>query len=382
MRVLVTALPQVGHLLPVLPLARALRDRGHDVRVATHPSRRSIVVGQGLDLVAAGWRGAEIRDERLRRWPETAEQPAMTWSSRTFAQIAAPVLLRDLRPYVERWRPDLIVHDEGELAAPVLGHLLDVPWITHGWGSPPRPAWEVDELAREATGLWASAGLGVPDRAGLGAHATVDPCPPSLGPSGTADHGAPRWAQRPVPVRLPDADVVEPSADDTVYVGFGTIPLFADAADELMTAMTVCAALGLRAVVSAATQATRQRLRDVAGPTTIVSGRVSLPDLLPRCRLVICHGGAGTTLAALASGVPLVMTPRGTASQLRMVEACARAGVAEVAALGDLAGLAGAIRSAIGDAALAGRARALADEIAALPEPAEVAAEVERFTEA
>ncbi len=33
--------------------------------------------------------------------------------------------------------------------------------------------------------------------------------------------------------------------------------------------------------------------------------------LLARCRLVITHGGSGTMLGALASGVPLLMTPRG-----------------------------------------------------------------------
>jgi UDP:flavonoid glycosyltransferase YjiC (YdhE family) len=33
--------------------------------------------------------------------------------------------------------------------------------------------------------------------------------------------------------------------------------------------------------------------------------------VLPRCSAVICHGGAGTTLAALASGLPLLILPQG-----------------------------------------------------------------------
>src|SRR5207248_8158976 len=34
---------------------------------------------------------------------------------------------------------------------------------------------------------------------------------------------------------------------------------------------------------------------------------VSLPDVLPVCALVVCHRGAGTTLAALAHAVPVVV---------------------------------------------------------------------------
>ena len=33
--------------------------------------------------------------------------------------------------------------------------------------------------------------------------------------------------------------------------------------------------------------------------------------LMPECALVICHGGAGTTLGALAHGVPLLLLPQG-----------------------------------------------------------------------
>ena len=54
-----------------------------------------------------------------------------------------------------------------------------------------------------------------------------------------------------------------------------------------------------------------------------------LAALLPRCAAVLCHGGAGTTLAALACGLPLVLAPQG-ADQFEMAAACLRAGVARV----------------------------------------------------
>ena len=49
--------------------------------------------------------------------------------------------------------------------------------------------------------------------------------------------------------------------------------------------------------------------------------------VLPRCSAVICHAGAGTTLAALARSVPLLLLPQG-ADQYRIADFVARSGAA------------------------------------------------------
>ena len=54
-----------------------------------------------------------------------------------------------------------------------------------------------------------------------------------------------------------------------------------------------------------------------------------LAPLLPRCAAVLCHAGTGTTLAALAAGLPLVLVPQG-ADQFDNARACERAGAARV----------------------------------------------------
>ena len=54
-----------------------------------------------------------------------------------------------------------------------------------------------------------------------------------------------------------------------------------------------------------------------------------LAPLLPRCAAVLCHAGTGTTLAALAAGLPLVLVPQG-ADQFDNAQACERAGAARV----------------------------------------------------
>lgn len=64
-------------------------------------------------------------------------------------------------------------------------------------------------------------------------------------------------------------------------------------------------------------------------PTVHVEKWLPLAPLLPRCDAVLCHAGTGTTLAALAAGLPLVLVPQG-ADQFDNARACERAGAALV----------------------------------------------------
>jgi UDP:flavonoid glycosyltransferase YjiC (YdhE family) len=53
-RVLVSTVPAHGHLLPVLPLARALGLLGHTVGVLTSAELTPVVHAEGLEMVTAG----------------------------------------------------------------------------------------------------------------------------------------------------------------------------------------------------------------------------------------------------------------------------------------------------------------------------------------
>jgi sterol 3beta-glucosyltransferase len=84
-----------------------------------------------------------------------------------------------------------------------------------------------------------------------------------------------------------------------VYVGFGSMPVTEPAA-ALDQVRTVCARLGLRALVGAgwssfATGAD-DRVRVVAA--------MDHDAVLPRCAAAVHHGGAGTTAAVVAAGLP------------------------------------------------------------------------------
>jgi calicheamicin 3'-O-methyl-rhamnosyltransferase len=69
MRVLVSAVPAVGHIVPLLSLAQAMQLAGHEVRFATNPERHPLVAAAGLHPVEAGMSPVDMQEERRRRWP-------------------------------------------------------------------------------------------------------------------------------------------------------------------------------------------------------------------------------------------------------------------------------------------------------------------------
>ena len=59
----------------------------------------------------------------------------------------------------------------------------------------------------------------------------------------------------------------------------------------------------------------------------LVERYIPQADVLPLADAVLCHGGSGSMLAALAHGLPLVLLPAG-ADQFENAGACSRAGAA------------------------------------------------------
>ena len=361
MRVLVTSAPAVGHLVPLLGLGGALRDAGHDVRVATHPDRHALITAAGLAAVAAGMSGSAMTQERIRRWPETTKQPGTAWALRMFTQILAPSTLSDLCELVDDWEPDLLVHEEGEYAGPVAAARADVPWVTHGWGSPLRPTEELEQLEEHAAGLWSTAGLAVPPWGGLYRHGLVNPCPRALQ---AAVPGAPTvWPVRPAslgPMPEPSAQPITADA----YVGFGTVPIYADDVASLTAAVRGCTARGLRTVVTATADDIIETLAGLHRELVDARRFVSLGEVLSSCRVVVCHGGAGTVLAALEAGLPMVILCQGSPSQTRMAEACGRAGVA---AISGTTTIETAIGRVLDDPGFQERSVAVREEICSMP---------------
>lgn len=386
MRVLFSSLGAIGHIHPLVPLAVALQARGHDVRWATGPESCAWVERAGIPAVPAGQTQAERLAEFWRRYPETRERPPQEWPDvmfpKMFGEISAPLALADLLPLVRGWRPALVVHDAADLAAPIAAAAVGVPNVTHAFGALP-PEARVRAAGEEVAALWRSEGLEPRAYGGAYDHMYLDIYPPRLQAAG-GDHVKVRQPLRPVPFdgatdeRLP-ADIADDAARPLLYLTFGTV--FNDNA-AFRAALAGIGDLGVKVVVTVGPNGDPAAF----GPQpdhVVLERYIPQTLLLPACDVVVSHGGSGTVLAALGMGIPQLCLPQ-AADQFINAAAVARAGAGlaipphEV----DSTAVADAVRRLLDDSTFRRHARLVADDIAAMPSPDEVAGVLERPPEA
>ena len=217
-------------------------------------------------------------------------------------------------------------------------------------------------------------------------HAYLDICPPSLQDPDSAAHLAGMTA---VPLRpvgwnpptpfTPRGLTGRPWVLLTLGTSFGV-------AGVLRTAVSGLAGLDVDVLVAAGSVEVGE-LADIEGPGVQVEPFVPQADLLAGAvdgiappALVVHHGGSGTTLGAAAAGLPQVFLPQG-ADQFANAAAVTTAG-AGVRLVDDQVGseaVAAAVGALLADGPERAAARALAAEVAALPAPAVVAADVARW---
>ena len=383
MRVLFAAHGAYGHVMPLLGVARSLVENGHDVVVATSSALCPVVASAGLQPHPAGMDDGALVAEARQRWPATASLPAAAWTPRMFCEIAAPAMSADLGPLLDRWRPEVVVREEGEHGSAVASAARRVPWITHGWGSPLQDESSLVEHSRLVSSMWERAGLKVPAGAGLYGAAIFDPCPPSLyvqAPAFTHRHVV-RPTSRP---EIGEPGPVSGAGRTHAYVGFGTVPLFRDDPPLTRAAIEALLAEGFEVTVTTG-DSDLARTIEGAHPTRVrVERWVQLPELLKQCAVAVCHGGAGTVLSALAAGVPLVLLPRGAPSQQRMSAACEERGVGRTVVWNGANGddVRAAVTEVTSDESFAVTAASVARELAGMPDPSTAIAVLERIVRA
>jgi UDP:flavonoid glycosyltransferase YjiC (YdhE family) len=379
MRVLFSSTSGHGHVIPMLQLATAFRDAGHDVLWATAAQATPLVTAAGLEAVPAGAQGAEeaaLRGGVLRLAAELpGDQRARFVFPRMFGAALAPRMAEDLLALAHEWHPDLLVHEHAELAAPLVGAVCGLPSVTHSFGTAvPVPI--LDDTRDRLAGLWAAHGLEIPPYAGCFRAGYLDICPPSVQTT-SVDHVPDVQPLRPVDV--PRGDEPAGSAEPLVYVTLGTVQNDPQVLREVVSGVAGLPGLVL---VAAGPRVDPASLGEQS-PNVEVESWVDQAAVLGRATAVVSHGGSGTFLGALAHGLPQLCLPR-AADQFRNAEGGARAGAALVLGPADLT--AAAVRTAgerlLADHALREAAQRVAAEIAAMPSPAEVAARLAELGQA
>ncbi len=202
----------------------------------------------------------------------------------------------------------------------------------------------------------------------------LDICPPSLQDKEFLA-AEDRIELRPIPYSAPAALPAwesDRSSRPLIYLTLGT----AFGTPELLTtAIDGLAMLDARVVVAAG-RVPLDQLGDVPDNVT-VRPWVAQADLLPHVDVVVHHGGSGTTLGALTFGAPQLILPQG-ADQFANAEALVSAGAALRLLPDEMSAdaIAEHTRKLLphnADAGYRDAARAIAEEIARMPSPDEVA---------
>lgn len=376
MRILFTSTPLDGHVRPMLPLARALQERGHAVAFATEPDWHPHVEAEGFDALAAGrphdaaWQHVvDVLGDSL---ATSLDDLGAEVFAHLFAEGHAHAKAPDLAAVAEGWEADAIVHESGDLAGPAVAAALGIPVVHHSWG-PMLPLPWFEAAAAIVGPAWEAFGLSSPPLAGAfdglyvdlapacfradpppGARTSMRPCSPDPAP-------APAWV----------ADLDQP----LVYATLGTLFNDPDMLGTLVAALD-----GVGPVLL-----TTGRDVDPAGLGAVPANvRVErfLPQaqVLPRAAAAVGHGGSGSTLGALAHGVPLVLLPRG-ADQFHVAAGAEAAGAAVVLRPGQVtaASVREALDAVLADGTYANAARAVRADVVSMPTPAETAVVVEQF---
>lgn len=350
MKIVFASLPAYGHLYPLLPLALACADAGHDVVVATGPpflDALPVRTARGIADVVLH----DIEQETFRNHPGI--EPGAEFAAWMFGETTVRHVVPALREVVERERPDLVVHEVFDIGGAVVAAEAAVRAVAFGlgqWLPPFRRFYEI-----------AGADPGMPG-------GYLDMMPTALqNPAPLPDT---RQVIRPVPW-APSMPSWEPPSGRTVYVTLGTVAY--GAVEVLRRAVLETAAHDVDVLVAVGPEGDPALLGELP-PNVRLERFVPQADVFAHVDLVVHHGGAGTMLGTAAAGLPQLILPQG-ADQHFNAAAVTRAGAG--LALTNEEQTPGAIESAVtrllADGPERATSQALAKEIASMPSPAEVA---------
>lgn len=369
MRILVTSFPAYGHFFPLVAFAWALRATGHEVLVAGPRLIAKEARNAGLPAAVVGtaappdiWANAQD--------PSGHNDGAVAEFGVTMAEHTT----QDLLKLAGAWRPDLVLTEPMDLTGPLAAAARSIPLVVHRWGL------QVPEtLLASITGPVLTRVDALYDRFGLSLADTqpdgvIDNCPPSLRLSESSS-----WmSMRYVPycgTGIVPSWLFEPRTRPRVCVSMGSIPIAAGV-DALRITSEALAEMPADVVVCGAGSRT-SALGDLP-ENALAAGWLPHDQVLPTCDLLVHHGGAGSSMAALTYGLPQLVLPQ-MGDQFANAAQLTRRGVARQVPFADrgVEAVRDAARTVLTDGSYGYRAREVRAEIAAMRTPIDLVGDVE-----
>jgi UDP:flavonoid glycosyltransferase YjiC (YdhE family) len=389
MKILFTAAPGYGLMLPIIPLAWAARAAGHEVLVATTSEMTEVGARAGLGMVdvfpegdvwadlmkkvgpgAGPGTGEPTEVEKLVR--ESGNPFGMFTLTMTEGTIAAG----------RAFGADLVVHTSDHPAGALAAQALGVPLLEVG----NRISWSMrdkDWRDRHWNGQADAVAEHVRNRLSIPAGqpeliARIDPRAPSMGgiTEDEADprDGVPWWPMRFVPYNggaVAPPWISERAERPRVCVTLGTVVPQISGTTSLTAVIEALGGMDVDVVLAAGEA-------DVSALGTLPenvrpAGFLPLSMILPTCSLIVHHGGSGSTAAPLFYGVPQLVLPSFADNFLSAERVAARGvGFQCDAATTDAATLRGLMERLLTEPAFAQAAAEVRDEMARQPSPSAV----------
>jgi len=356
----------------MIPLAWAFRAAGHEVLVATADGGLAagtaglpvVDVAPGLDMQAL------IR-QRMAELPDSERQQmarGLTDLQTALPKVAimSTELVDGVMRLAQQWRPDLVVQSGMQASGLVAAGKLGVPLVDHGFGF---ARWagrheEWREIMADTFDRYEVHTL--PERT-----VCLDVAPPSM-----LDEPPMGWPIRYVPYNgggvLPEW-LFERGDRPLIAVTLGTVAPAMTGLGPVERIVAIAPEVDAEFVVALG-DADTSGIGPVPGNVRL-TGWLPLNALLRISSALVHHGGAGSTLGALAAGVPQLALPSG-ADRYINASAVQAGGAGLCAEESDLD--AALLAQLLGDDKLRGTAAAISAEIAALPSPANI---VERLVD-
>lgn len=380
MRVLFATTANDGHFGPLLPFARACTASGHEVRVAAPES-------YGVALARAGLPHEPFADAPPAViGPVMARLPSMPISEaddvvvrEVFGRIDAQAALPGLQQTVEQWRPHVIVRESAELASLAVAERAGVPHVQVCVGMHEVASRFAEAVTEPLAELGRIAGLRDAQLTGALETETIVSLVPELldHASGEAPAKVPAFARFHAPAPATDGQRPAEWGDPGVpliYVTFGSvagsIPPFAGVFREALDAL---ADLDARVLMTVGRTLDPQGLGPLPSNAHVLQW-VPQETVLTHAAAMVGHGGFGTTMGALAAGVPQSVAPLFSFDQVVNGDhvSSVGAGLTTAQSAGAVARAAAEVPRLLADPTYAEGARRVATAMRELPPPAEV----------